>query len=424
MQKKITILILALIMATGCGNDLPQAVQKANELERIGSYKEAKQTLLEAEKNNPTDARYPYHLALLYQRKFNELFKGKIKSIQVTNADFEPIGIAVKMTSEKGKCVGYMLQDLTPITKPLLRAIKKDPNFVEGYLTLGRVWAYMDAQIKSMAILQKGLDTFKDYRFPHFMAFIYESKKQYKLAIKYYEIAGKLNPDFSATFLNKGLILFKLKKEREALNAMTEVININNDKRNLETALSYVFNKFYKSNEFKKAFTWGKKHLSLFEERPQLFLKLGKAAYLTGEYKSAQEILKKAAQINRPDPLTFALIGQLALSDRDFTTAKIYFQKSLQLKETVQVLYQLGSLYLEKFNNPKKATDLLKKTIRRSPQHTPAIYQLTIANDKLNVPQKEQISLLKRYITLAKNKSAEKEFLTQAQKRLKKLERK
>lgn len=424
MKKKTLFLITAIIIASGCGSNLPKAVQKANELERIGEYKKAKQTLLEAEKNNPTDARYPYHLALLYQRKFNELFKGKIKSIQITNANFEPIGVAIKMTSKKGNCVGYMLQDLTPITKPLLRALKKDPNFVEGYLTLGRVWAYMNSQIKSIAILQKGLDKFKDHRFPHFIAFIYESKKQYELALKYYEIAGGLNPNFSATFLNKALILFKLNREQEAIKTMTAVIRINDNERNLETALSYVFNKFYGSNNFKKATTWGKKHLALFEKRPKLFLKLGKAAYLAGEYNSAKEILKKAAVLNRPDPLTFALIGQLAVSDKDFSTAKVYFHKSIKLKETVQVMYQLGSLYLEKFNKPKKAAELFKKTLLKSPRHTPAIYQLTVANSQLEVPKNEQIDLLKKYISLAKNKSLEKEFITQARLKLKKLERK
>jgi len=423
-MKKIITLVITILLATNCGTNLPKAVQEANELENKGAYKKAAKVLLDAEKNNPTDARYPYHLAMLYQRKFNELFKGKIKSIQITNADFEPIGIAVKMTSEKGKCVGYMLQDLTPITKPLLRSIKKDPNFIESYLSLGRVWAYMDAFKKSINILQKGLNNFQDYRFAHFMAFIYDSKKMYKQAIKHYEIAGKLNPDFSATFLNKGLILFKLNRESEALKAMSQVITLNNNKRNLETALNYVFNKFYKLNEFKKATNWGKKHIAQFEKRAKLFLKLGKAAYLSGEYKFAQKVLIKAAPMNRPDPLTYALIGQLALSDKDFSEAKAYFTKSLNLKETVQVLYQLGSLYLEKFNNPKKAAELLKKAITKSPQHTPAIYQLTIANDKLTVPKNEQIALLKRYITLANKRSLEKKFITQAQQRLKKLESK
>ncbi len=421
-MKKTILIIITIMMATACGNNIPEAVQKADHLERTGAYKKAKQLLLDAEKKNPTDPRYPYYLAMLYQRKFNELFRGKIKSIQIDNPNFEPIGIAVKMTSDKGKCVGYILQDLTPISKPLLRSIKKDPNFVKSYLALGRIWAYMADFKKAITILNKGLKRFNDHRFAHFIAFIYDSKGEYKQAVKYYEIAAKLDPNFSGTFLNKGLTLFKLNREKEALDAMFQVMKIDNNKRNSDTALKYVFDLFYKKDDFKKATKWGKRNLAQFEQRPRLLLQLGKACYLSGDYKSAKEILTKASSLNKPNPLTLALLGQLALSEKDYTMAKKSFHKSLNLKRTVQVLYQLGSLYLEKFNNPKKAAELFQETIKKSPQHSPAIYQLTVAYDKLKLSKKKQITLLKQYITLASKKTVEKDFIGKAKLRLKKLQ--
>ena len=421
-MMSITRILLLILLLSGCSKSLPKEIKKSLEFDKLGQFKDSERILIKAIKNNPKNAVYSYHLGMLYSRRFREIFKAKIKTITVNDPNFSPIGEAVAMKDRKGINRGYLITDLTPAIKPFLNAIKIDKKFTDAYFQAGKLFAHMANMTNAIAILKKGMQTAPDdYRFPHFIAFIYDNQKHYKQAIYYYKKALKKGPCHSSSAINAALASFNIGKYKQAVLFLQKVIDINDSKKNTYKAAHFAFRFFYKNGQYNKAVAWYNKNSDSFKKSALFLRRAGKTFYLTGNYKKAEAYLLDGTKIPVKDPLAYALLGQISISNKKYKKAENYFLISIRMHPKPQTLAQLGALYLNKLNLPGKAVFFLEKALLLDKRHIFALYNLAIAYSQIKTPKKDQITAWNNYIKYAKYIKEEKDYLKRARARLLKL---
>jgi len=428
----VAAVLLVIIAGLSATPDLPKEVLDARSLDEAGKPEEARSVLERAESAHLDSAVYSFELAMLSLKHFDDFFKGKIKTIQATNPGFKPFGRAVRMNDIDGNNLGYLLRDLDPAIEILDRALARDKKHVQAWLEKANCLAEMGRFDDALAILSNASLILPDeYRIPYLSGSIHLHVGQVPLAAQAFALASKKNSDDPAAALWHGITLLSLGKPQEAEVAMDRAISNSESatNRDAERAVHEMFSWYYGRHKYPEAFLWGKKHLPIAKKQPNLFRALAISAYMSEKYDDARELLPEAIKLGGDDALALALLGQIRTTDGKYTEAETLFRRSLKLKETAQVLSQLGSIYLEKLNQPEQAIPVLQRTIDLQPDHYLARFQLASAFKAAGRTPDVELAAWRAYLKTASSlvhpelASQEAPFIKKARARITELEK-
>jgi cytochrome c-type biogenesis protein CcmH/NrfG len=209
-------------------------------------------------------------------------------------------------------------------------AEERDPKgkYEEIKVARGMIFAKQGDMAKATQILTSA--TVKDPKnplFPQILARIYENKKVYALAEKYYSDAWAMSPGNASVAYEYGLVLLSEKKYNEALDLFKVVQQKDPKNKSVDYLIGRLYFAAGRYGEASQQFE------GAVQKRPDHFLSwmlLGRSyleysrAEKTNLYAKAEAALRKAVEL-RPDNND----AKKALGEVIFTEARIYYQRGL-----------------------------------------------------------------------------------------------
>ncbi len=282
-----------------------------------------KQSLTEVEKKaalvnlaNIFDDFTQYELAVKYLNK----------ALEVDTMDgliYHNLGIVYKHKKDYGKAVDS-----------LLLAVKYNRRFVKSYLSLASLYFYLEDYVQSL---------------------------------KYYKLAGTLNPADSEIKYNIGICYFKLNEIDKGMKALEEIIHSEylSDKIKNQACKS-LGNYFVPKGNYKKALFYFKKATELQDDY-DVHYRLGALYKLQGEYEKAMAHFEKAYKLNKEKDVTIKNLAELYYRFGEYDKAIKYYKYLLaHYKAKTEILLLLGELYLKK-EDINQAVIHYKKALEFSP---------------------------------------------------------
>jgi len=427
MSRCIPALLFCIALTLACTKTppVPSEILQAEAAEAAGKPEEARRILEAAEAAHLESPAFSYELALLSARHFDDFFKGEIRTIIVEDTNYRVFGRATKMSDIEGRELGFMLRDLSPVIEILDRALARDRKHTGAWLQKANCLAEMNRIPEALDLLSNAREYLpRDARIPYFMGTLHLHEERYAEAERAFrEARGKDSRD-SAAALYHGLCLLALGEGREAEKALARTIDLAKDAnlKDAERALYDMFTWYYDRGLYEEAYTWGEKHLSLVKNTEKLFRALAISAFISEHYDDANKWLGESIQKSGEDALVLALYGQLHVSDEKYAEAEELFKRSLKLQETVQVLAQLGSIYLEKLGSPAQAIVMLERAIALQPEHCRARFQLAKAYRAGGYGAAAELAAWNAYLSIAQlGGEDEKEYMDEALARVQEL---
>mgnify|MGYP003971466473 FL=1 len=239
-----------------------------------------------------------------------------------------------------------------------------------------------------------------------------QSQSHYKLALEFaqlslfknaleeFDLALKFNPENPKIYRKKGVLLFGMKRYKEAKNSFQKTIQLDpkdvqahinigmvhytsgnkdealkvwehatgiNHDDNDSKALNNIGNIYKTKNNIPKAIEYYQKAI-IYEPTNSTYLNnLGDSYRLTGDLKKAKETLLESLQVDKNGMLTHFNLGTLYQTEGNFQKAIDSFQKSLNINPSyTEAYYQLANTYL-KANNKESAKQSMEKAIQADP---------------------------------------------------------
>ncbi|MBC7101588.1 tetratricopeptide repeat protein [Methanothermobacter sp. KEPCO-1] len=150
------------------------------------------------------------------------------------------------------------------------------------------------------------------------IGFCFTQNKEYQKALKYYDKALKINPEYAEAWNNKGIILKELKKYKKALKCYNKALEIN--------------------PELIEA--WNNKGTTLQE---------------LGKYEEALECYNKALEINQKSIETLTYKGITLSKIGKYKKALKCFDKALKIDPKNKLLHKTKAALHKKLKNQEKA---------------------------------------------------------------------
>ena len=241
-----------------------------------------------------------------------------------------------------------------------------------------------------------------------------QSQSHYKLALEFaqlslfknaleeYDLALKFNPENPIIYRKKGVLLFGMKRYKEAKNSFQKTIqldpkdvqaninlgmvhyaagNKNDALKNWEhaigiqpddndsKALNNIGNFYKKEKDLPKAIEYFQKAIT-YEPTNSMYLNnLGDSYRLKGDMKKAEETLLKSVDINTNGMLSHFNLGILYQEDKRFQKAIDSFRKSLNINPSfAEAHIQLAKTHL-KTNDKESAKQSLEKALKVNPNN-------------------------------------------------------
>jgi tetratricopeptide (TPR) repeat protein len=177
------------------------------------------------------------------------------------------------------------------------KAIDKNPDFLQPYYSLARIYM-ADKQVdKAIAKYEALLNANPKQTAPHmFLGMIYESRKQYDQSETHYRAALDINPEFAPAANNLAYILVEQDKD---LNEALDFARIAREKLPNEP---YVIDTmgwvYYKKGLYDSAIGEFTESLAKLPENPTVNYHLGMAYFKKGDPEQARTYLEKALNIS------------------------------------------------------------------------------------------------------------------------------
>jgi tetratricopeptide (TPR) repeat protein len=190
--------------------------------------------------------------------------------------------------------------------------------------------------------------------------------KRYKEAKNSFQKTIQLDPKDVQAHINIGMVHYNSGDKDEALKAWEHAVGINYDD-NDSKALNNIGNIYKIKNNLQKAIEFYQKAIT-FEPTNSTYLNnLGDSYRLTGDLKKAKETLLESLEVDTNGMLTHFNLGTLYQTEKNFKKAIDSFQKSLNINPSyTEAYYQLANTHL-KANNKESARLSMEKAIQADP---------------------------------------------------------
>lgn len=398
--KQLTPLFL-LIVFSGCGSGLPKEVERSREQEKAGKFREAEAILLTAEKKHPKDARLPFHLGLLYERQFNELFKYRIKSITVNDPDFKPFGKAVRMRDRSGKELGYLIQDRTPVLEAFLRATRKDPRYEAAWLAAANLAAEMNRFKQAHSLLEQAATNLPaSYKVPYYSGLLYKHKKRFADALKAFRRSLQRNPEYDEALYQTADLLLQTGDAAAAEKKLEKAFALDRDEKRPQQTFLRMLRYYFRKNQFKNAADWAVKHSEFLEDRPAAQRLAAISCFMAERDEPAGKFARAYLKAKPGNRVMLSILGKIALNNNDPEEAVKLLKQALKKKRTPQILFQIGVIYSERLQQPATGIRYLQEAVKMRPLHSKAQYALAAAAAKAGWSRSKQLQEWKKYLLI------------------------
>jgi tetratricopeptide (TPR) repeat protein len=198
----------------------------------------------------------------------------------------------VKRVSEEAKIFFERIKKFEEEAKEMRDNILKQYQQIEG-----KIPKDLKAKISELSERLRFLEAFgtplkaEDY-YVRGLNFYY--KGDYNLALKSFEKAIELKPDYAEAWYNKGLILMRLRKDKEALESFEKAINLKPNYVKAWNNKGVVLKRLMRYDEALEAF---KKALELDKNNTTSLYNIACVYSLKGDKEKALEYLKKAIEL-------------------------------------------------------------------------------------------------------------------------------
>ena len=320
---------------------------------------------------------------------------------------------AVAQTNRESVLMPPTVQGLTPIQQPdtrgmepearehiasaqkALAAATKDPatppdKLGEAYGTMGQIYhAYSLHEAAKECYLNAARLSPKDFRWAYLLGKLYEREGDAAQAVRYYDAARTLRPDYLPVFVNLGNIYLQLNRLDEAEASFKQVI----EKYEASAAAQYGLGQVSLSRRnYAEAVRYLEKALQLAPEANRLHYALAMAYRGLGEAGKAQShlALSGSVGVRASDSLLDGLQelvrgarlhlarGRTALEARRFSEAAEEFRKAIgEQPDSIPAHFNLGAA-LTQTGDLRGAIEQFKEVIRLDPAHANAHYNLGI----------------------------------------------
>lgn len=400
MQQHIRRITAILLLLSACSSStLPEAVQQSRKQEKNGKFREAEAILLTAEKKKPTDAVLTYHLGLLYERQFNELFKYSIKSITVNDPDFKPFGKAVRMRDQSGKELGYLIQDRTIVLETFLRAARKDPSYEAAWLAAANIAAEMNRFPRALSLLAQGISNLPaSAKLPFFEGILRKHRGQFKEALQAFDRALQNDPDYTDARYQTADLLLQTGNSNDAERHLLKALQSDNEEKRKQRSALRLLRHYFKQQEYNRAASWAVRADKYLMPVPAAQRLAAISCFLANQDDQAERYARLYLKSKPENRVMLSILGKIALNRNKPKAAAEILEKALRKERTPQLLYQLGLIYLDRLQQPLKARQLLEETVKQRPLHSKALFALARAVEKNGAGRTEQTAAWKNYL--------------------------
>ncbi len=130
----------------------------------------------------------------------------------------------------------------------------------------------------------------EDARACHYLGNLFYDKRQYDLALEYWERASRLDPVFPTTWRNLGLIYYnKLSDSSRAVSAMERAFELDPTDSRVLMELDQLYKKLQRPHQWRLDFL--RKYPALIQQRDDLVLEEATLLNLTGRYSEAIRLI-------------------------------------------------------------------------------------------------------------------------------------
>ena len=216
---------------------------------------------------------------------------------------------------------------------------------------------------------------------------------KYEEALRAFDKAIELKPDYPLAWYNKGLTLGELGKYEEALRAYDKAIELKPDYPLAWFSKGYALGELGKHEEELRAYD---KAIELKPDDPDAWFNKGVALGELGKYEEALRAFDKAIELKRDDPPAWNNKG-IALGELGkYEEALRAYDKGIELKPDYPPAWYNKGIALGKLGKHEEALRAYDKAIELKPDDPPAWYNKACG------------------YSLKKNKTEALEFLTKA----------
>lgn len=180
-------------------------------------------------------------------------------------------------------------------------------------------------------------------------------------------IVGKIpkEPMFRSLIkMNEGLILKEKGEDKKSIERLKEALELDIHKENKWIRLE-LYLALKKSIPYE---AWGYLEEAIKID-PNFYWALVEKSFEFDEYANCHEIIDMLSKLpdSYKDSDALNLVGVAESNCGNYEKAKIYFEKSILIKETSDNTFSLGQLYHEYYRNYEKAENLYKKSLDINP---------------------------------------------------------
>ncbi len=238
---------------------------------------------------------------------------------------------------------------------PLLeRAIKEDPDYVDAYLALLKVYLVVGDTSKAFTICTKSIGCFSDQDSNRKMALalakLYNSMGQPKKAEQLFTNIIKKHPKDPKSYDLYADYLESQGRNAEALENYKKAYQLKPDDSGVAFRLG---NAYFERKLYREAIEFFKKAKESFSDDIEILKKLAECYSELGEYQNAIAEYKSIIKMIPKHVSSRIQIGNCYLKLKQYNKAESYYKQALKIEPgNVSVYYQLVNLELVRNNLP------------------------------------------------------------------------
>ena len=235
----------------------------------------------------------------------------------------------------------YLVYKKEKNTQKSISLLKKIPKtssiYKEALILMGHIYFESKVFDKAIKIAKQGQKEFSDQEFWILEEQVWYFKKDYKKALEVINKALKRFPESTDLLYQKGMILYKMKEIDKSIKIMEEVLKLDPDNADALNFIGYTLAEMGK--DLKRALNLINKALKKEPDNGYYLDSLAWVYFKMGDIEKAWELIKKAINAVKDDPIIWEHYGDIAFSLKNFQEAEKGYKNALKFKtETPKIV--------------------------------------------------------------------------------------
>ncbi|OGS24239.1 MAG: hypothetical protein A2297_08960 [Elusimicrobia bacterium RIFOXYB2_FULL_48_7] len=338
----------------------------------------------------------------LTETKYNAYLHFLLGEISIRQNDFSRAQYELEQTIKLDRSAVNAYKDLIYIylqsgkleeARLLARTLKNLSDNANTKLFLGGYYVFAGDTASAVAQYEDVLKNDSDNsECLVILAGIYSETNPEK-SISYWDRYISLNPDSAEAYYRKSAVLRKLKRPEEAKSALEKAVEVQPSDLLSRITLADIYqneeNYARAAKELDECTEFDKGNYSLY-------IRAGELYTLAKDYDNAKKVFERALaqpQGNK-NPILYFWLALLYENDKDWENARLYIEKSIELKPDTASFIKLGYYYTQ-MNSVEKALKVLTKASSLDPKNAEVNFFLGLGYIDMGKTGKAEKCLLK-----------------------------